>query len=173
LSKILVATIGKTSGFKGFLKLHLSSDFIEQFNKKRIWNTSIGELKIEQFLAHKGLIKFKNFDSLEKAKELVNVKIFSSEEESRELCELEEDEYFWFDIIGLHIVEDGEKLGTVSEIERILETDYLVVKTEDSLVSQKLPKTFLIPYIDRYIIDVKVEDREIFVVGGKDILEAS
>lgn len=173
MSKILVATIGKTSGFKGFLKLHLSSDFSEQFNKKMVWKTSFGELEIETYLADKSLIRFKGFESLETAKELVNTKIFSTEDESRELCELQDGEFFWFDIIGLSIFEDSVKLGDVIEIERILDIDYLVIKTDEELVSQKLPKTFLIPYIDRYILDVKLEDQQIHVVGGRDLLEAS
>ena len=135
--------------------------------------TSSGELEIENYLIDKQLIRFKGFETLEEAKQLVNTKIFSTEEESRELCELKDDEFFWFDIIGLIVVEDGVKLGTVEEIERILDTDYLVIKTDKRLTEQKFAKIFLIPYIDRYIVDVELDNRRILVVGGKDILEAS
>ena len=173
MKKILVATVGKTFGFKGFLKLHLHSDFDKQFKKKRLLTTSSGELEIENYLIDKQLIRFKGFETLEEAKQLVNTKIFSTEEESRELCELKDDEFFWFDIIGLIVVEDGVKLGTVEEIERILDTDYLVIKTDKRLTEQKFAKIFLIPYIDRYIVDVELDNRRILVVGGKDILEAS
>jgi len=173
LGRILVATVGKTHGFKGFLKLHLSSDFSEQFSKKAIWDTSSGELEIERYISDKSLIRFKGFETLESAKRLVNTKIFSTEDESRELCELKDGEFFWFDIIGLSIFEDDIRLGEVIEIERILDTDYLVVKTDEELISQKLPKTFLIPYIDRYILDVQLEDRKILVIGGRELLEAS
>jgi 16S rRNA processing protein RimM len=171
--RIIIATIGKTSGFKGFLKLNWASDFTEQLQKKKIWETSFGDLEIEQFLKTKDLIRFKGFESLESAKELTNHKIFSTEEESRELCDLGDEEFFWFDMIGLEVKENGETLGVISEIERIVSTDYLFVNTSESLIEKGLPKNFLIPYIDRYIEEVKLEDRSIFVNGAKDILEAS
>jgi len=173
-NKLVVAVIGKTHGFKGFLKFHISSDFQDQFKKKKIWDTSFGELEIESFYKSKSLIRFKNFETLESAKRLVNHKLFSTEEESRELCELKDDEFFWFDMVGLNIIENAETIGTVSEISRILNTDYLVIKTDKKLLeNSKLPQTFLIPYIDRYILEVQLESKFIIVSGGKDILEAS
>ena len=173
-SKLVVAVIGKTHGFKGFLKFHLSSDFQEQFKRKKVWQTSFGELEIESYYANKGLMRFKDFETIESARQLVNHKIFSTQEESRELCDLEENEFFWFDIIGLNVIENGEILGKITEINRIVNTDYLVIKTSENLIKDtKLPKTFLIPYIDRYILDVKLEEKVISVDGGKDILEAS
>jgi 16S rRNA processing protein RimM len=118
-------------------------------------------------------VKFRGFDSLEIAKTLIHTKLFSSVEESREFCELEDGEFFWFDLIGLHILEDGEILGKVSEIERIVGTDYLVIETSKELQEKKLPKMFLIPYLDRYIKDVSLEEKRVFTVGAKEILEAS
>lgn len=173
-SKLVVAVIGKTHGFKGFLKFHLSSDFQEQFKKKKVWQTSFGELEIESYYANKGLIRFKNFGTIETAKQLVNHKLFSTEEESRELCDLKDDEFFWFDIIGLNVIEEGQSLGEIIEISRIANTDYLVIKTSETVIKDtKLPTTFLIPYIDRYILDVNLDKKIVSVVGGKDILEAS
>jgi len=173
-SRLVVAVIGKTHGFKGFLKFHISSDFQEQFKRKKIWQTSFGELEIESYYMNKGLIRFKNFENIETAKQLVNHKLFSTQDESRELCNLKDGEFFWFDIIGLEIIEDNENIGKVIEISRILNTDYLVVETSTNLTkNNKLPNTFLIPYIDRYILDVKIDEKIISVIGGKDILEAS
>jgi len=172
--KLVVAVIGKTHGFKGFLKFHISSDFKEQFKRKKVWKTSFGELEIESYYKDKSLIRFKNFTDLESAKQLVNHKLFSSQEESRELCDLKEGEFFWFDFFGLNIIENDEILGAISEISRIGNTDYLVIETDKKLLeNSKLPQTFLIPYIDRYILDVQLESKFISVSGGKDILEAS
>jgi 16S rRNA processing protein RimM len=173
LGKLVIATVGKTFGFNGFLKLHIHSDFIEQFHKKSLWQTSRGELEIEEFDLKKSLVKFRGFNSLEDAKKLVHTKLFSTEEESRELCELDEGEFFWFDIFGLSVVEDGEILGAVKEIERIAGTDYLIVETSAELQKKRLPKSFLVPYLDRYILDVNLEERAISTTGAKEILEAS
>jgi len=170
---LIIATIGKTHGVKGYLKLHWDSDFQEQILKKSKWDSSFGQLEIMNYNDESELIRFVGFDSKEKAEMLVNHKIYSSQEESRELCELAENEFFWFDLIGLNIIENSNNIGTVIEIERIVATDYLVIKTSDELIKAKLPKIFLIPYIDKYIVDVNLNEKSIFVIGGKDILEES
>jgi 16S rRNA processing protein RimM len=170
---LVVATVGKTFGFKGFLKLHLHSDFIEQFQKKKIWKSSHGDLEVDNFDFKKQHIKFVGYDSLEKAKELIHTKLYSTIEESREICELEEDEFFWFDIFGLKVIENGETLGIVKEIERIGATDYFHISTDEKLVKSGLPKLFLIPYLDQYVLNVDVENGEIQTSGAKDLLEES
>jgi 16S rRNA processing protein RimM len=171
--KIVIATVGKTFGFKGFLKLHIHSDFTEQFQKKRVWKSSRGDLEIESFDEKKSHVKFVGFDSLEVAKQLTHTKLFSSIDESRELCELGEDEFFWFDIFGLEIIENSEKIGVVKDIDRIAGTDYLQIETDHKLVESGSPKLFLIPYLDRYILNVDIKSRKIETSGAKDILEAS
>lgn len=171
--KIVIATIGKTHGVKGYLKLHWDSDFTDQILKKNEWDSSFGRLEILNYNDESELIRFVGFESKEKAEILTNHKIYSTQQETRELCELGENEFFWFDLIGLNIIENNIKLGEVSDIERIVFTDYFVIKTSDELVQTKLPKSFLIPYIDKYILDVNLSARSIFVIGGRDILEES
>lgn len=62
---------------------------------------------------------------------------------------------FWFELVGGEIVENGEILGIVSEIERFCGQDYLFVKTDFALIAQNFPKNFLIPYNARYILGVE------------------
>jgi len=173
INRIVVAKIGKTFGFKGYLKLHILSDFDEQFNVKKVWETSFGELEVERFDSKKSLIKFKNFDNIENSKQLTNHLLYSTIEETRELCKLDKDEFFWFDIVGLNIIEQNNLLGIVKEIERIGNTDYLLIETSENLIKNGLPKTFMLPYIDQYIQNVDIENKQIIVNGGLDILEAS
>ena len=47
-NKIPIAKIGKTHGLKGWVKLHLLTDFPEQFQKNRNFDSDKGELRIEQ-----------------------------------------------------------------------------------------------------------------------------
>ena len=174
-NSFFVAKIGRTVGIKGDLKIHIDSDFEEQFNFKKEWNSSRGLLQIENIDLNKKLIKFVGFNSPETAQKLVNAKLFASIEDTREFCKLEENEFFWFDIIGLKVFEKDtlELLGTVKEIERIVNLDYLLIETSSELVEQKFSKKFLVPYIDRYIFSVDLEKKEILVISGKDLLEAS
>ena len=80
--------------------------------------------------------------------------LYTTQEQSKAQCELKENEFFWFEIVGSEIVENGEILGVVSEIERFSAQDYLNVKTSSTLTAQNLPKSFLIPYTARYILSV-------------------
>jgi 16S rRNA processing protein RimM len=76
-------------------------------------------------------------------------------------------------LIGASVMQDTEVLGVVTEIQRITDTDYLIIKTDAHLVESGLPRSFLLPYIPRYIIDADVEAQKIFTKDAKDILEAS
>ncbi len=171
---IEIAVIGKTVGLKGELKLHLKTDFPEQFKPQKKFKTDSLELTIEYINLKRNLIKFKGFDTPETAKKLTNKKLFTTIQQTREDCCLKDGEYFWFDIKGCEVYENDKKLGIVTNIERILNNDYLNIKTDTTLVQNKYPKNFLIPFIKGvYIKKVMIEDKKIFVTGGFDLLEAS
>jgi len=171
--KFLVAQLGRAVGLKGEMKLNLHTDFPEQFKKGVKLSTSRGEFEIENYNEKRGLIKLKGINTPEDAKLLTNSKIYISEEETRKNCNLEQNQYFWFDIIGLTVIENDEVLGEVKDILRLPQADYLEVLTSNSLVEQKLPKSFLLPYLPNFIKEVDTRDKKIFVTGAKDILEAS
>ncbi len=171
--KIVVAQFGRAVGLKGEMKLHLQTDFPEQFVKGRKITTDRGILEIEYYNPKRGLIKLFGINTPEDAKKITNAKIYATEEESREYCKLEEGQYFWFEIIDATVIENGEILGVVKDISRLPSSDYLEVITDDSLIEQGFAKNFLIPYLPQFIKKVNVEEKTIEVTGAKDILEAS
>jgi len=118
-------------------------------------------------------VKFRGYESIDSAKKLTNTKIYANIEQTKENCDLKEGQHFWFDVIGCSVIQDEEILGIIEEIQRMGDTDYLLMKTDDALVKADLPKTFLIPYIDRYILNVEIEEKIVYVKDAKDILEAS
>ncbi len=68
-----------------------------------------------------------------------------------ELVDLEEDEYYYHEIIGCTVVTDeGEELGTVEEILSPGANDVWVVKRPKG-------KPVLLPIIDEVLLDVDVE----------------
>ena len=169
----LVAQFGRTVGLRGELKLNLHTDFPKQFVKGRVLSTDRGDLEIETYNPKRGLIKIVGIDNPEDARRIVNTKIFSSEDETREYCKLDKGQYFWFDLIKATVVENGECLGVVTDIQRLPQGDYLLVNTDDKLVEADFAKSFLIPYIPQFIKDVNTESKEIETLNSKDILEAS
>jgi len=169
----IIAQIGRTVGLYGDLKLNLHTDFPAQFQPGIVFASSRGDLTIQAYDPERNLIRFVGYASMEDAKKLTNAQLFSTLEQTREQVTLEEGEHFWFEIIGASVAEKGVILGVVSEIERLADTDYLVIDTDEKMIENGCPKTFLIPYIPRYILSVDVDEKTIDVVDAHAILEAS
>ena len=169
----LIAQIGRTIGLWGDLKFHLHTDFPEQFKVGNTYKSNRGDLTIADINFTRGIIKFTGYESIDSAKKLTNVKIFSDEAQTRENCDLKEGQHFWFDIIGCTVKQGDEVVGEVIDIQRMGDTDYLLVKTDETLVKADFSKSFLLPYIDRYVLTVGLEEKIVYTKDAKDILEAS
>jgi len=169
----LIAQIGRTIGLWGDLKFHLHTDFPEQFQIGNTYKSNRGDLTISDINHKRGTIRFVGYESIDSAKKLTNVKIFADERQTRENCDLKEGQYFWFDIIGCDVKQENEILGKITDIQRMADTDYLAIKTDKSLVDAGMTKSFLLPYIERYVIDTDIETKIVYTKDAKDILEAS
>lgn len=172
-ARLVIAYIGKPVGLKGQLKLHIQSDFVEQFKKGVVFSVNNRNITVENFDKERMLIKFLGYDTIDSAQTLSGGEINTTVEDSRKNCKLENDEFFWFDIISCNIIEENIVLGKVTDIERFTGQDYLNIETSSNLLEQNLPKSFLLPYIDRFIISVDIKNKIINVKNAKDILEAS
>ncbi|MBD3808960.1 MAG: 16S rRNA processing protein RimM [Sulfuricurvum sp.] len=169
-----VATLGRAVGLKGDMKLNLFTDFPEQFTPNSTFILENGsEIAVHSYNPERELVRLKGIDTPEAAKALTNAKLYTTFEATRERCNLGKGEFFWFDLLGASVVEGGTLLGKVQEIERIGVQDYLLVATAPSLISKGSSETFLIPYIDHYVIDSDATAKVISVKGGLDLLEAS
>ena len=71
------------------------------------------------------------------------------------------------------VKQDDEVMGVVEDIQRMADTDYLAIKTDKMLVESGLPKSFLLPYIDRYVLNADTVEKTVYTKDAKDILEAS
>ena len=166
---IQIAQIGKTVGLRGFLKLHLHTDFPEQFqNNKVFYLQNDKTITIEKYNKKRGIIKFVGFDDKEGASVLTNQFLYTTFEDSSKNCQLKKNEYFWYDMINVVVIEKDTTLGQVIDIQRFDPNDFLIVQTTKELRDKSLPKQFLIPYIDRYIINF---DKDKKIIYTKDTLE--
>ena len=151
---VLVAKLGRTVGVQGFVRLHNLSDFPEQFEcGASFFDKNSRVLKIKARNAQSVL--FEGFESLESAKTLVNLELFQSVEKSRASCKLGDDEFFYFDIIGLEVFENGLLLGVVKDI-LPAGNDLLLIKSDESLVKKGFASEFYLPYVDFYVKSVEL-----------------
>lgn len=155
---MLVAKLGRTVGVQGFVRLHNLSDFPEQFEcGASFFDKNSRVLKIKARNAQSVL--FEGFESLESAKTLVNLELFQSVEKSRASCKLGDDEFFYFDIIGLEVFENGLLLGIVKDI-LPAGNDLLLIKSDESLVKKGFASEFYLPYVDFYIKSVELSAKD-------------
>ncbi|MGM0534249.1 MAG: ribosome maturation factor RimM [Campylobacterota bacterium] len=169
MDRFVVARLGKTVGLKGELRLQVMSDFTEQFAPGNRFDSDRGPLEIAAFYPNKSTVVFQGYEDIDSAKPLTNAYLYSDEEATRANCTLEEGEMFWFDMIGLEVIEDEKVLGKVVEIDRIGEIEYFRVKTDKQF--SDYAKAFLIPNIDVYIKDKN--SGGIFTEGALDVLKES
>ena len=169
-----IATIGKTVGIKGDMKLHIKCDFPEQFTKNSTFLINKKEtIVLSDVDLDKGVVKINGLQYPEDCKKFINTKLFTTYAQTRKDCHLNEGENFWFDIENCKVYEDEILLGVVNEIERLAIHDYLNIKTDEELVNQGLPKSFLIPYIAPFKKSIDIDKKIITVNGAMDILKAS
>lgn len=169
-----IATLGRSVGLKGDMKLHINSDFPEQFVKGARFLLKDGDSVTLVNVNHqRNTVRLEGCDTPEVTKRYINAKLYTTYEATREACELDDGQFFWFDIVGCIVEEDGRELGRVMEIDRINIQDYLLIKTDDLLVAQGDPTTFLIPYQPPFIVHTEIASKRIEVEGCLDLLRAS
>ena len=171
--RFFIAQVGKTHGLHGDLKLHIHTDFPEQFKAGYTFQTSSGALEVKEVNLARGIISFRGYEGVDFAKKLTNTKIYATLEETKERCELKEGEHFWFEIEGCSVREEGETLGKITEMQRLAEVNYMFIETDEALVKEGFATTFLVPYIERYLVETDVEAKTVFTKDAKEILEAS
>jgi 16S rRNA processing protein RimM len=169
-----IATIGKTVGISGDMKFHIKCDFPEQFCDGATFFTNLKKsITLRDVNLERGLVKIDGVNTMEDAKKFTNAKLFTTREETRKNCHLDEGEYFWFDLEECEVFENGRRLGIVNEVERITISNYLNVKTDEELVKTGSAKSFLIPFHKPFVLSTDIDKKVITVSGAMDILEAS
>ena len=173
---VCVAKIGKSVGLDGKLRLHILSDFTEQFQKGSEYFLDNANTKITIKSYQNGRVAFEGIDNVEDAKTLTNKLLYVDKQSSAKYCNLGENEFFYFDIIDCVIIENSQILGKIADINRYANIDYLTIQTPQELISEyakqdiKIPSNFLLPYQDKYIKKVDLSKKQIKVEFAKEVL---
>lgn len=159
-SKFKIGKIVNTHGIRGELKIVRITDFENRFESgNTVYLQDSDEYKaltISSHRVHKGfdLVQFKGYENINEV-EGWKGKVLTIDEE--QLTDLEEDEYYYHEIIGCKVITTGdEKLGEVKEILSPGANDVWVVKRPHA-------KDLLIPYIEQVVKNVDIENSTITV----------
>lgn len=155
-----VGVITTTHGIKGEVKVYPTTDDINRFNdlKKIYLDTGKEYLPLEiegvKYFKQLVILKFKDI------KDINDIEKYKGKDlliDRKDAIELEEDEYFIFDLIDSEVyTEDGNKLGVLTEVLTSAANDVYIVKTNDN-------KEVLIPSIKECILDVDIANKRIKV----------
>ena len=155
-----VGKIVNTHSLKGEVKVISSTDFEEQRFEKGSellitrGNQVIKEVVVESYRTHKNnlLVKFVGIDTIEEAEKLKNLQI---KIDSENIGELEENEFYFHEIIGCEVFdENGKSLGEIIEILTPGANDVWVIKGQNG-------KEILIPYIEDVVKKIDIENKKI------------
>lgn len=169
-----VGKIVNTHGLKGEVKVISVTDFPKQRYKPGNQLTYFSRdekqhfpLTVRTHRMHKqfDLIRFEEFDSIEEVEKLKGGFLKVSEEQLRD-DELDEHEFYYHEIIGCKVYsEEGELLGTVTEILSPGANDVWVIESEEN------KKTYYIPYIEPVVKKVDVNNKEITIHVMEGLIE--
>lgn len=154
---VAIAKTVRVRGLKGELVAEILTDFPERFEDLEsvigvAADGSRKELTIEAhwFQKDRIVLKFEGIDSIEQAEALLQHEVCVSEEEA---VELEDDEYFDWQLEGCVVVADGREIGTVTGVMRAGANENLEVSGAE--------KQYLIPFVGAICVEVDIENKVI------------
>jgi 16S rRNA processing protein RimM len=172
---ISIGKITKPVGLKGYVKVFSLTDFPERYKKlvqvkiysekektviqNRFSNSE--DFLIKDVIFDKEFLRvlFENYEDIKLTDILIGCFIVIEESER---MKLDKGQYYLYDIIGLDVITNDKKIGTLVSIENYGGQDLLKIKlTEDN-------KEVLIPFVDDFIKNVDVVKKiiEIEVIDG-------
>ena len=156
-----VGKIVNTHALQGEVKVVSNRDFKEDRFKKGSqlvidFNGEYVDVTVATHRVHKGadLLKFKHLNSINDVEKYKGCALLVSADD---LEELDENEFYYFEIIGCQVVTtDGETIGEISEILETGANDVWVVKRPGQ-------KDALIPYIEDVVKAVDIETKQVTI----------
>jgi 16S rRNA processing protein RimM len=171
-TQLRVGRLTKAHGLKGAIKIELYTDdpgrrfipgavFSLQVPTGHAWHGKTLELVELRWYNSHAVGFFKDVPDRSAAEALVKAILWVEQDAS----ELPEEEDAWYDhqLVGLAVLRDGVKVGTVSQIDHFPAQDLLTVKTEDGDV--------LVPFVKAIVPAVDVKAGTLTVTPPEGLFE--
>ncbi|NOZ92997.1 16S rRNA processing protein RimM [bacterium 3DAC] len=158
--RVLVGKIVRAHGIKGDVYIHPFSDNPDRFSAGGSLELADGsrvEITRSSKHATKNLyrVHLKDVDTRNDAEALVGQNVYVRESE---LPELEEDEFYIFQLVGMAVYDlSGNLLGTVKDLLQTGGIDVLRI----SRVEEK--KELLVPFAKEFVKDISVKDKKVVI----------
>lgn len=165
----MIVNVGKIvnmHGVKGEVKILSASDFAEErFQPGKIllipFKDQTVELEIKSYRVHKNfhMVSFEGINNINEVEQYKGLDVY--QDVDTETLPLEENEYYYSDIIGCEVFNEGISIGKVTEIFETGANDVWVVKGD---------KEHLIPYIEDVVKEIDIENKKITIEAIEGLL---
>ncbi|MDY2812817.1 MAG: ribosome maturation factor RimM [Dorea sp.] len=152
-----VGVITSTHGVRGEVKVYPTTDDAVRFKQLKhvLLDTGKETLSLEiqgvKFFKQFVILKFKGIDNINEVERYKRCPLLV---ERKDAVELDEDEYFIADMIGMTVeTEDGKEFGTLKDVIETGANDVYVIENREH-------GEVLIPAIRECILDVDVEEQK-------------
>lgn len=152
-----VGVITQTHGVRGEVKVFPTTDDPQRFKQLKhvVLDTGKETLPLEiqsvKFFKQFVILKFKGIDNINDIERYKRCPLLVAREDA---VELEEDEYFIADMIGMEVVtEDGEPFGTLKDVMETGANDVYIINSKEH-------GEVLVPAIRECILDVNIKDQK-------------
>lgn len=135
---------GEFSSFKNFSSLYISQE---------IKNPPKFEISRSRNQKDHIVVKLEGIDSIDAAQELKGLTVFINKEE---LPEKGEDEYYWFELIGLDVFDmENRLIGKVKDIIDNTAQPILVIKNNS--------EEYLVPLVEKFVEEIDLHGSKIVI----------
>ncbi len=163
---IVIGKIVNTHGLNGALKVKSFTDFKEQryqkgmglyiaFKEEYIPVTIVSQKTIKTL----DLIVFKEFDNINQVEQFKGCDLLFNKELAHDL---EEDDYYYDQIIGMDVYNEKELLGKCIDIKEYPQGEMLVVKINN--------KKKLIPFRKEFVKEVNIKENKLALIMWEGLL---
>ncbi len=160
---IKIGQIVKTVGLKGEVKIYSFAENLQRFEALKEIYVEEKPYKIgkSRFQKNTVILKLESIDTVEAAEGLRNKYVYIPEDD---LQELPEDSYYIKDLLGLEVYDkNGDLLGSLLDVIKGPGQDLYEIKGLD--------KTFLLPGVKEFILEIDIAKKRIIVDPPKGLLD--
>jgi len=169
--KVLLGKINGLFGIKGWIKVFSYTQPRDKVVEYKHWylgddqHRQLEQVEVEQGQSHKAgvIAKLKSINDRDDAVRLLNQNIWVAVDQ---LETLSEDEYYWFQLIGLEVYDvDSNYIGKIKDLMETGANDVIVVAGE----GKHTKKEHLIPYLQGQVIkNIDLEQQRMVVEWDTD-----
>lgn len=158
MKKYRIGRILKPHGIKGYLKIAIDRKLVDNFFNRKVCiekDNNYCQYDIENIKWNKDklLLKLKTIDSIEEAEQLKNGYLVLEEDK---LKKLDEDNYYYYELIGSKIILNSQSIGVLEKIDNFGSSDILVIKKHNE-------KELLLPFIKDVVKRVDSKNKKIYI----------